>query len=193
VNSGRFAEPFWYVDSPLVIPDPSRPFAGRPPRGDTPPAAPGILTPDVPVSLPGATRLRELVRDGFLILTTADTTLSAAAGATVSAKDDAAVSVTDDATVSPTDVATVTATDVPLRVVRIDQEGAIAAALGARAHEAWLIRPDGHVAAILRKPTQETMTAALHRALGNDLPPRREPHPMRSSGGSSKPGGELPR
>uniref|UniRef100_UPI000DE4E35F FAD-dependent monooxygenase n=1 Tax=Nonomuraea lactucae TaxID=2249762 RepID=UPI000DE4E35F len=31
VDSGRLAEPFWYVDSPLTTPDPSRPFAGRPP------------------------------------------------------------------------------------------------------------------------------------------------------------------
>src|SRR5205823_10162163 len=33
VDSGRLAEPFWYVDSPLTTPDPARPFAGRPPRG----------------------------------------------------------------------------------------------------------------------------------------------------------------
>jgi 3-(3-hydroxy-phenyl)propionate hydroxylase len=29
VDSGRMAEPFWYVDSPLTTPDPARPFAGR--------------------------------------------------------------------------------------------------------------------------------------------------------------------
>src|SRR5690606_37928628 len=30
VDSGRLAEPFWYVDSPLTVPDGTRPFAGRP-------------------------------------------------------------------------------------------------------------------------------------------------------------------
>jgi pentachlorophenol monooxygenase/3-(3-hydroxy-phenyl)propionate hydroxylase len=68
VDSGRLAEPFWYVSSPLTTPDPSRPFAGRPPRGSVPPAGPGILVPDVPVSTVDRTRLRALARDGFLVL-----------------------------------------------------------------------------------------------------------------------------
>ena len=46
VDSGRFSEPFWYVDSPLTTPDVTRPFAGRPPRGQVPPPGPGILVPD---------------------------------------------------------------------------------------------------------------------------------------------------
>jgi 2-polyprenyl-6-methoxyphenol hydroxylase-like FAD-dependent oxidoreductase len=65
VDSGRLAEPFWYVDSPLTTPDPTRPFAGRPPRGQVPPPGPGVLVPDVPV---GDTRLRALARDGFLLI-----------------------------------------------------------------------------------------------------------------------------
>ena len=40
VDSGRLAEPFWYVDSPLTTPDPTRPFGGRPPRGAVPPRRP---------------------------------------------------------------------------------------------------------------------------------------------------------
>ena len=68
VDSGRLSEPFWYVASPLTTPCPSRPFAGRPPRGGVPPAGPGILAPDVPVASPGRTRFRELAREGFLVL-----------------------------------------------------------------------------------------------------------------------------
>ncbi|GAB2966842.1 FAD-dependent monooxygenase [Amycolatopsis acidiphila] len=72
VDSGRLSEPFWYVTSPLVTPDPSRPFAGRPPRGSVPAAGPGILVPDVPVSTVEGKRFRELARDGFLVLAAAD-------------------------------------------------------------------------------------------------------------------------
>ena len=67
VDSGRLAEPFWYPDSPLTTPDPRRPFAGRPPRGTLPPPGPGILLPDVTVP---SGRLRDLARQGFLLLTT---------------------------------------------------------------------------------------------------------------------------
>ncbi|MBN6038936.1 FAD-dependent monooxygenase [Amycolatopsis sp. 195334CR] len=74
VDSGRLAEPFWYVDSPLTTPDPRRPFDGRPPRGGVPRAGPGVLLPDAPVVVPGAgpTRARALARDGFLVLTTVE-------------------------------------------------------------------------------------------------------------------------
>ncbi|HJQ46840.1 MAG TPA: FAD-dependent monooxygenase [Amycolatopsis sp.] len=68
VDSGRLSEPFWYVASPLTTPCPARPFAGRPARGAAPPAAPGVLLPDVAVTMPGHTRLREPARDGFLVL-----------------------------------------------------------------------------------------------------------------------------
>lgn len=65
VDSGRLSEPFWYVDSPLTTADPSRPFPGRPPRGQVPPAGPGVLLPDAPVA---GGRARALARDGFLVL-----------------------------------------------------------------------------------------------------------------------------
>jgi 2-polyprenyl-6-methoxyphenol hydroxylase-like FAD-dependent oxidoreductase len=71
VDSGRLAEPFWYVDSPLTTPDPSRPFAGRPPRGGVPEPAPGVLVPDCPVrcaDLPDVVRLRSLLRRGLTLL-----------------------------------------------------------------------------------------------------------------------------
>ncbi|MFG1922035.1 FAD-dependent monooxygenase [Cryptosporangium sp. NPDC048952] len=66
VDSGRLAEPFWYVDSPLTTPDPRRPFPGRPARGDVPVPAPGVLVPDCPVA--GSRRLRELARNGVTVL-----------------------------------------------------------------------------------------------------------------------------
>ncbi len=70
VDSGRLAEPFWYADSPLTTPDPARPSTGRPPRGTVPPPGPGVLLPDVTVP---AGRLRDLAREGFLLLTTPGT------------------------------------------------------------------------------------------------------------------------
>jgi 3-(3-hydroxy-phenyl)propionate hydroxylase len=148
VDSGRMAEPFWYVDSPLTTLDPSRPFAGRPPRGHAPSAGPGVIVPDVPVRLPDqpwVTRLRQIARDGLLVL--------AAAGLDP----------------APVAVAMKETTDVPTRVLSIadiDFEGALAAALGARPGEAWIIRPDGHVAAVLVRPTAAALGVAIRRPLG---------------------------
>jgi pentachlorophenol monooxygenase/3-(3-hydroxy-phenyl)propionate hydroxylase len=141
VDSGRFAEPFWYIDSPLTTTDPARPFAGRPPRGQTPAPGPGILVPDMPVSAPGATRLRELVRDGLLVLTTegVDPAAIAAAVKETTAAPHRAVSLAD---------------------LRVD-----AAVLGAHAGEAWLVRPDGHVAAVLTDPSPRSVGAAVRRVL----------------------------
>ncbi|MEV4051784.1 FAD-dependent monooxygenase [Amycolatopsis sp. NPDC049688] len=107
VDSGRLAEPFWYADSPLTTPDPRRPFAGRPPRGALPPPGPGVLLPDVTVA---SGRLRDLARQGFLMLTTPGVRAEG------------------------------------LRSAEIPLGGA----LGARPGEAWLVRPDAYVAAVLR-------------------------------------------
>ena len=139
VDSGRLAEPFWYVDSPLTSPDGRRPFAGRPARGDVPPAAPGVLVPDVPVAVggrPEVTRLRQLAREGLTVLLGSD-------------------------------VPEVRRPDgeLPLQVHRmadLDPSGALTAALAARPDEIWLLRPDAHVAAVLTDPAR--LTAALARA-----------------------------
>jgi len=119
VDSGRLSEPFWYVDSPLTTPDPTRPFAGRPPRGAAPPPGPGVIVPDLPVA--GGGSLRGLCRDGLLVL--------AAPGASV----DIPVR-----TPAPVRVAAMTSLSAQLPGV-----------LGARAGEWWLIRPDAHVAAVI--------------------------------------------
>ncbi|MBV9095292.1 MAG: FAD-dependent monooxygenase [Streptosporangiaceae bacterium] len=148
VDSGRFAEPFWYVDSPLTTPNPARPFPGRPPRGQMPPPAPGVIVPDGPIAVagqPGVRRLCELVRDGLLILTT------------------------DGVDADVTAAAVKECTEAPQRVMRIadiDVAGAVAAALDARPGEAWLIRPDGHVAAIITDAAPGDVQAAVRRVLG---------------------------
>jgi 3-(3-hydroxy-phenyl)propionate hydroxylase len=160
VDSGRLAEPFWYVDSPLTTPDPARPFPGRPPRGEVPPAGPGILVPDAPVRLgpgdgrrggvadaPGApdTRFRLLARRGFLLLL--------APGA-----DAGAARVAAARCAAPVRVAELAA---------VDAGGALAEALAARPGEVWVLRPDAYVAAVLEHPTSVTIEAALHRALAD--------------------------
>lgn len=147
VDSGRLAEPFWYVDSPLTTPCPQRRFPGRPPKGAVPAPAPGILLPDAPVRLRGGGtgRLRQLVRDGLLLLTTEGVDAAAVAAA-----------------VAP-------ATAAPCRVLALadlDPDGHLPAVLAARPGEVWLIRPDGHIAAVLTDPAPGTVTVAVRRALG---------------------------
>jgi 3-(3-hydroxy-phenyl)propionate hydroxylase len=149
VDSGRLAEPFWYVGSPLTTPDPSRPFPGRPPKGETPPVVPGVLVPDTPVRVPdrpGVTRLREVVRDGLLALTTDGVEVGAVA---VGMKE---------ATAAPSRA---------LRLADLDTDGALAAAMAPRPREAWIVRPDGHLAAVVPDPSPPAVAAATRRAVGN--------------------------
>ena len=150
VNSGRFSEPYWYVDSPLTTPHPERVFTGRPPRGEMPPAVPGVLVPDAPVRVagrPGVTRLRQLVRDGILVLVTGGLDVGAVGAALAGAS------------AAPTRV---------LALADVDVHGAVAQVLDARPGQAWVIRPDGHIAAIVDTP--ELVRAAILRLLG-DPPP----------------------
>jgi 2-polyprenyl-6-methoxyphenol hydroxylase-like FAD-dependent oxidoreductase len=147
IDSGRFSEPFWYVDSPLTTPDPTRPFEGRPPRGATPLPAPGVLVPDAPLrdrARPEVRQLRETVRDGLLALT--------------SGRDDTAEVAR----------ALARATAAPARVLHledVDVRGRLREALCARDGDVWLLRPDGHVAAVARDPAE--VTTATRRALGH--------------------------
>lgn len=147
VDSGRLAEPFWYTGSPLTTPDPERPATGRPARGAVPPPGPGVLVPDVPVCAEvrsGPRTLRALARTGFVLL--------CACSADLAAAHDAAGAVT-----------------APVRVLdagTLPDSGAGLAAAGlAGPGEVWLIRPDAHVAAVLRRPGQAGILAALRRAL----------------------------
>ena len=141
VDSGRLAEPFWYVDSPLTTPHPDRVFPGRPPRGRTPPVVPGVLVPDVPVTVggrPAVTRLRQLVRDGLLVLTSGGATAARGTGAPVRA----------------------------LAIADIDPTGLLAEAFEPGPDDAFVVRPDGHVAAVADAGDGDAVAAAVRRALG---------------------------
>ncbi|ADB74622.1 FAD-dependent monooxygenase [Geodermatophilus obscurus] len=150
VDSGRLAEPFWYVDSPLTTPDERRPFPGRPARGDVPVPAPGVLVPDCPVTVPGrpdVVRLRQLAREGVTVLVgDAEVPVLPAFG------------------------------DLPVAVHRIrdlDPTPILREALGARPDEIWVLRPDGHVAAVVTDPAQVAPAVArvLARSQKDPLPP----------------------
>jgi 3-(3-hydroxy-phenyl)propionate hydroxylase len=148
VDSGRFAEPFWYVNSPLTTPDPARPFAGRPPKGMTPAPAPGILVPDSPVTVPGRpaiTRLRELLRAGFAILLP-DASALAAVQSTVERTSAGAAEI--------------------IVLDRLDGGPDVIRTLSMRAGEAWVIRPDAYVAAVARAADAGSVAGGLRRALG---------------------------
>lgn len=70
VDSGRLAEAFRYVDSPLTTPR-SEPFLAGPPasRAGADPV-PGVILPDAVTASAGhgKSRVRELAREGLLIL-----------------------------------------------------------------------------------------------------------------------------
>ena len=148
IDSGRLSEPFWYVDSPLTTPDAQHPFAGRPPRGHVPPPGPGVALPDVPVRMADmdCTRLRQLARDGLLLL----------AGSAVDLQ-----MLREQAQ---------NATSAPLRVLRIadiDAEGALQQALQARPDEVWVVRPDAHIAAVCASSDEQVVRDALQRVMGH--------------------------
>src|SRR6266850_5290425 len=113
VDSGRMYEPFWYVDSPLTTPNSGRPFPGRPARGQVPPPLPGIIVPDTPITdpeHPKASRLRDIARDGLLVL------------------------VADDVARDDVQAFAVRLTAVPVRTVALETltpDGSLAATLGA--------------------------------------------------------------
>jgi 3-(3-hydroxy-phenyl)propionate hydroxylase len=138
VDSGRLAEPFWYVDSPLTTPDARRPFGGRPPKGQVPPPGPGVLAPDHPLPRPvaGASRLRSLLREGVTVLLGDHVDLSPPGGTA------------------------------PVASYRFDALApGLAAVFGARPDEAWVVRPDAHVAAVLDDPQPIDLRRCLDRLL----------------------------
>lgn len=139
VDSGRLYEPFWYVDSPLTTPNPEHPFLGRPPRGVLPTPGPGVLVPDLP--LRGGGRLRQLCRDGLLVLTAPGGSTDCLGG-----------------------LAQIFA-PVPVRAATMTELSAeLPSVLGARSGEWWVVRPDAHVAAVVSDPVG--LRSALARALG---------------------------
>ncbi|WP_245627693.1 FAD-dependent oxidoreductase [Actinomadura oligospora] len=170
IDSGRFAEPFWYDHSPLTVPDPTRPGGtGRPARGTAPAVAPGRIVPDAPlppaavpliqnappptaptprVPTPGRVggrpaRLRQLLRGGITLL--ADPSLPYLE----------LLAAAEKATAAP---------------VTCPEPTAVREALpDLRPGELWVVRPDAHIAATLQNPTPEAVAAAVRKALGHDL------------------------
>ncbi|PRZ42866.1 pentachlorophenol monooxygenase/3-(3-hydroxy-phenyl)propionate hydroxylase [Antricoccus suffuscus] len=147
VDSGRLAEPFWYVDSPLITPSLDRPFPGRPAKGSPAEPGPGVLIPDVPVHIDGdpAARTRDVGRDGILVLTT------------------------DGVDRDATERVAARATSAPLKVYAvadIEVDGLLSECLDTGPNEAWVVRPDGHVAAVVAGDDDIALHAAIRRTLG---------------------------
>ncbi|PWU55500.1 pentachlorophenol monooxygenase [Micromonospora globispora] len=142
VDSGRLAEPFWYAASSLTTPEPTRPFAGRPPKGAAPPPGPGVLLPDHPTT---EGRLRQLCRSGITVL----------CGEAVDVQE-VRVAVQDGTR--------------PVTVHRLaDLHLAAPAVLGLGRDEVWVVRPDAHLAATLPIAHTEAVEAAVARALALDV------------------------
>jgi len=146
IDSGKLAEPYWYTASPLTTQGP--PLDGFPAEpGALRPPVPGVLCPDAPCLAPDgtATRLRRLLGRSFVVLVPsaaeagiAERACRAATGSPVSAY--------------PLD--------------RIDGTGAIRRALAATGSSVHVVRPDGHLAAVLPRLDPAALAAALRRATG---------------------------
>ena len=145
INSGRLAEPYWYTASPLTTPGPS--LAGFPTEpGALRPPVPGVLCPDGPCVAGGSmTRLRRLFGRSFVLLTATAATEAAACQAASAA------------TAAPV---TGYALD------DIDQAGVLGPALAATPDSVHVVRPDGHLAAVLPGFTPASLAGALRRAVG---------------------------
>jgi 3-(3-hydroxy-phenyl)propionate hydroxylase len=129
IDSGKLAEPYWYLDSPLTTPAPAHELVAFPhASGVARPPLPGVLCPDA--VLPDGARLRSLFGPLFTVLT---------AGAP-----------------PPLPVGAP-----PLQVLPADPVGP---SLGLGQRGVALVRPDGHLAAVL--PCGDGLSAALPHATG---------------------------
>jgi 2-polyprenyl-6-methoxyphenol hydroxylase-like FAD-dependent oxidoreductase len=145
INSGKLAEPYWYTTSPLTTPGPcldefpAEPGAVRPP-------VPGVICPDGPCQVDGsATRLRRLFGRSLVLLTERAVTAAAARRAATAA---------------------VAAPVTGYALEDIDGSGVLRAALDATGESVHVVRPDGHLAAVLPEFEPASLAAALRRALG---------------------------
>ncbi|WP_017607601.1 FAD-dependent monooxygenase [Nocardiopsis xinjiangensis] len=163
VDSGRLAEPFWYTDSGLTTPCPDRPFGGRPPRGQMPTPCPGVLVPDVPVSTDrGPGRLRPLLREGLTLLLG-----PTPEGTTGQRFTEVVRTAAERATSAPV---------AAYRISDLDTDGALDRALQPRTGQVWLVRPDAHIAAVVRGTDPAAVHTAVRTALGTvPVPPQSSP------------------
>jgi 3-(3-hydroxy-phenyl)propionate hydroxylase len=154
VNSGRLAQPFAYAASPIVV---------SAPRDARLPSVGGVV-PDAacrPVAGNETSRLRELLGERFVALLVLE-------GARGAAK--AAIRASRLAWPAPCDVVAI-GPDAPLSGVTVlaDPTGEIRRAYGAAGPAAFLIRPDGHLAARIglgRPEAVDSLPALQARALG---------------------------
>jgi 2-polyprenyl-6-methoxyphenol hydroxylase-like FAD-dependent oxidoreductase len=128
INSGKLAEAYWYLDSPLTTPGDTTGFPYQP-GAKRPPVA-GVLCPDAP--LPDGRRLRQHFGYGFVALSAAPVELPA--------------------------------TGVPIIAHRLG--GPAREALEATDTSVHLVRPDGHLAAVLADADPAGLSAAVARACG---------------------------
>ena len=158
INSGKLAEPYWYLDSPLTTPGDTTGFPTEP--GVPRPPVPGVLCPDGPCAVAprrsagevgragtARTRLRRLFGHGFVVLT----------GRRTDGTDRIDLAAALRGVPCPVDV---------YALAEIDVSGALRAALTpATPDTVFLIRPDGHLAAVLPDPAG--LPTAIHRALAH--------------------------
>jgi len=132
VNSGRLAQPFSYADSPIVVADERN--ARIPVMGGVAPDAPCASLDTASV-----TRLREVFGSGFVALLVGNSPREAAA---------AAIRASRLAWPAPCRIVAI-GPDGPLAGVTVlaDSEGEIRQAYGEAGSSAYLVRPDGHLAA----------------------------------------------
>ncbi|MEU9016156.1 FAD-dependent monooxygenase [Actinomadura sp. NPDC048394] len=142
IDSGKLAEPYWYLDSPLTTPTgPVEDFPRA--AGAVRPPIPGVLCPDGPCVVDGRkTRLRRLFGTEFVAL---------------AADQGGAARIEESACGVPVMVHALDA---------IDTTGALRAALEAGPGTVHLVRPDGHLAAVLPDPDPGAFASALRRACG---------------------------
>ncbi|MGN6796102.1 MAG: FAD-dependent monooxygenase [Streptosporangiaceae bacterium] len=151
IDSGKLAEPYWYTASPLTTPAPAPTLDGFPTEpGASRPPVPGVICPDGRCRAAGeTTRLRRLFGNSLVLLTERPST---AAAVRLAASRVTAAPVTSYA------------------LADIDPGGGLRAALNASTESVHIVRPDGHLAAVLPEFEPASMAAALRRVIGAEPP-----------------------
>ncbi|HEX9066865.1 MAG TPA: FAD-dependent monooxygenase [Streptosporangiaceae bacterium] len=149
IDSGKLAEPYWYTASPLTTPGPAVPGGFPDAAGAARPPVPGVICPDGPVTpvRPDGRirRLRQLLGGEFVLLTQEPVTA------------DAALRTAREAIAAPVSA---------YALASIDSSGAVRRALAATSSSVHVIRPDGHLAAVLPELEPGALARALTRATG---------------------------
>ena len=152
VNSGRMAEPYVYDDSRIVDPPGRHPLLGR-------------FAPDGRIAAAGTDRLRRLFGAGFTGLHFADDPRAGAEFAGRALK--AAPTATGFVLVVPEDPGPGPAGPPPSAVTVVaDPGGALRTAYRAADGTCFVVRPDGHLGAVLDTAEPDAFAAAVARCAG---------------------------